>query len=55
MDQLLIILAGLLMLLGLIGSFLPVIPGPLTGWAGLLILYFNPNIDLSITTIIVTL
>lgn len=55
MDQLLIIFASVLMLLGLIGSFLPVLPGPLTSWAGLLILYFNPNIDLSNTTIIVTL
>jgi len=55
MDQLLIIFASVLMLLGLIGSFLPVLPGPLTSWAGLLILYFNPNIELSNTTIIVTL
>jgi len=55
MDQLLIIFAGLLMLLGLIGSFLPVLPGPITGWVGLWILYLTPSIDVSITTIIVTL
>ena len=55
MDQLLIIFAGFLMLLGLIGSFLPVLPGPLTGWAGLLILYLIPSTDVSTTTIIVTL
>ena len=55
MDQLLIIFAGFLMVLGLIGSFLPVLPGPLTGWFGLLILYLIPNIDLSIVTIVVTL
>ena len=55
MDQLLIIFAGLLMVLGLIGSFLPILPGPLTGWGGLLILYLIPSINLSMTTIIVTL
>ena len=55
MDQLLIIFAGLLMVLGLIGSFLPVLPGPLTSWFGLLILYLIPNIDLRIITLLVTL
>lgn len=55
MDQLLIIFAGLLMVLGLIGSFLPVLPGPLTSWFGLLILYLIPNIDLRIVTLLVTL
>ncbi|HAS19440.1 MAG TPA: DUF456 domain-containing protein, partial [Flavobacteriaceae bacterium] len=37
MDLLLIFIAGIFILLGIAGSFLPVIPGPLTSWAGILI------------------
>ena len=43
------------MILGVVGSFLPVLPGPLTSWIGLLVVYFMPKIDVSFTTLIVTL
>lgn len=43
------------MILGIIGSFLPVLPGPLTSWVGLLVLYFTPNISVSQKIIIITL
>ena len=41
MDLALIILGILLIFIGIIGSFVPVIPGPITAWLGLLILYQN--------------
>lgn len=39
MDLILIFTGFLLILLGLVGSFVPIIPGPITAWLGLLILY----------------
>ena len=44
MDLIIISLAGFFILLGIAGSFLPVIPGPLTSWLGLFILGFAPSI-----------
>ncbi len=41
MDILLICLGFILLIIGLIGSFLPVLPGPTLGWFGLLMLYFT--------------
>lgn len=41
MDIFLTIIGFFLMLLGIIGSFLPVIPGPITSWFGLLFLYLT--------------
>lgn len=46
MDVLLISIAGFFVLLGIAGSFLPLIPGPLTAWIGILILSFAPSIEL---------
>ncbi len=43
------------MLLGIIGSFVPVIPGPLTSWAGFLVLHFTKGVELSTTFLVVTL
>lgn len=54
MELFLIIVAFLLMLLGIVGSFLPVLPGPLTSWLGLLVLHFTDGIELSTTFLIVT-
>ena len=44
MDIFLIFLSGLFILLGIVGSFLPVIPGPLTSWVGILILSIAQSI-----------
>lgn len=41
MDIVLVIIGFLLCLLGIIGSFLPVLPGPFTSWIGLLVLHFT--------------
>ena len=41
MDLLLVVAGAVLMILGLLGSFLPVLPGPPLSWFGLLLLYFT--------------
>lgn len=41
MDIALVVLGGLLIFLGLIGCFLPVLPGPPLGFAGLLLLHLT--------------
>ena len=43
------------MILGIIGSFLPVLPGPFTSWLGLLVLYLMSEIKVSLVTLIITL
>lgn len=55
MDIILVIVGGLLMVLGLIGSFLPILPGPLTSWVGLLVLHFTEAIPTNWTFLIITL
>ena len=55
MDLFLITLAAFLMILGIIGSFLPVLPGPITSWFGLLVVYLMSKIELSTTTLFITL
>ena len=47
MDLLIIVLASLFIFLGIIGSFIPIIPGPLSSWSGLLILSFSSSITIS--------
>ncbi|WP_298530908.1 DUF456 domain-containing protein [uncultured Algibacter sp.] len=54
MDIVLIIIAALIMLLGIIGSFLPIIPGPLTSWLGLLILHLTETIPTNTSFLIIT-
>ena len=41
MDMLLIFISGFFILLGIAGSFLPIIPGPMTSWLGIFILSFT--------------
>ena len=55
MDIVLIIIGFLLCLLGVIGSFLPVLPGPFTSWIGLLILHFTDTIPQNWTFLGITL
>jgi len=54
MDIFLLVVATLFMLLGIIGSFLPVLPGPLTSWFGLLIFHLTDAIPMNWTFIIIT-
>ncbi|HHC78647.1 MAG TPA: DUF456 domain-containing protein [Flavobacteriia bacterium] len=55
MDIFLLIVGALIMLLGLIGSFLPVLPGPLTGWVGLLVLHLTNAVPMDYTFLGITL
>ncbi|WP_406682655.1 DUF456 domain-containing protein [Seonamhaeicola sp. MEBiC1930] len=55
MDIILLLIASLFMILGLIGSFLPVLPGPLTSWVGLLILHLANTVPMNKSFLIITL
>ena len=39
MEIVLVIISFLLVILGIVGSFIPIIPSPISGWLGLLILH----------------
>ncbi|WP_299339038.1 DUF456 domain-containing protein [uncultured Psychroserpens sp.] len=54
MDIFLVILAAFFMILGIIGSFLPVLPGPLTSWVGLLIFHLADVVPMNWTFLIIT-
>lgn len=47
MDLVWLILGFILMIVGIIGSVLPVLPGPVTGWFGLLLLHFSKAIPMN--------
>ncbi|GAA4275536.1 DUF456 domain-containing protein [Aquimarina mytili] len=55
MDIALLIIGLLFCLLGIIGSFLPVLPGPFTAWIGLLILHLTDAIPQDWTFLGITL
>lgn len=55
MDIFLILLGFIFVLLGIVGSFLPVLPGPITGWVGLLLLYLTDAVPMSYTFLGLTL
>ncbi len=55
MDILLIVLAFILIFVGVIGSIVPVIPGPPLSWLGLLIASFAKQINFSIQFLVITL
>lgn len=54
MDITLAILAGILVLSGLLGSILPFLPGPPLSWLGLLTIHFTAYEMYSITFLVVT-
>lgn len=55
MDIILVIVGFLFMLFGVLGSFLPVLPGPPLSWVGLLLLYLTKSIDNNWTFLGITL
>nr|WP_298991890.1 DUF456 domain-containing protein [uncultured Polaribacter sp.] len=55
MDIFLLILGFLLTLVGIIGSFIPILPGPITGWFGLLLLHITNIIPMNYTFLGITL
>lgn len=54
MDIALIIIGFILIILGILGCILPVIPGPPISYVGLLLLHFTSKVDLSTFTLIFT-
>ncbi|HEX9827274.1 MAG TPA: DUF456 domain-containing protein [Flavobacteriaceae bacterium] len=54
MDIVLVFISFLFMVLGVLGSFLPILPGPLTSWVGLLILHFTSAVPMNWTFLIIT-
>lgn len=55
MDIFLLILGFLLTLVGIIGSFLPILPGPITGWFGLLLLHITKIVPMNYSFLGITL
>ncbi|WP_272151216.1 DUF456 domain-containing protein [Tenacibaculum aiptasiae] len=55
MDILLTLLGFICVCLGIVGSFLPILPGPLTGWLGLLLLHLTKAIPQDWTFLGITL
>ena len=55
MDITLLLIAFILMIVGILGSFLPVLPGPPISWVGLLLLYLTNAVPMSYTVLGVTL
>ncbi len=54
MDLILEITGLLLAFLGLLGSFIPIIPGPLTSWLGLFVLHQSERIQSDTTFLTIT-
>lgn len=54
MSIFLIVLAFILLIVGLIGSFVPIIPGLPLAWLGLFVAFFSSNCTISIYTLVIT-
>ena len=55
MDIFLVILGFVFACLGIIGSFLPILPGPITSWVGLLLLHLTKAVPQNWTLLGITL
>ena len=55
MSVSLIVLAFIFIIVGLVGTFIPMFPGLPIGWLGLFVAFFSPDCTLSIWTLVVTL
>ena len=54
-DLILLFLGVLFCMVGIVGSFIPIIPGPLTSWFGILVLNFTSAVDFNLYFVIMTL
>ncbi|MBT8255861.1 MAG: DUF456 domain-containing protein [Bacteroidia bacterium] len=54
MDLLFVIVGFILVLVGILGSILPVIPGTPLSWLGLIVLYLAPSLEFNWSFIIIT-
>ncbi|MCQ2191307.1 MAG: DUF456 domain-containing protein [Paludibacteraceae bacterium] len=53
MDIFLIIIAGVCMLIGLIGCVVPALPGPALGYAGMLLIHFSNKIEFTTRDLVI--
>ena len=54
-DLLLLIIGVILCLIGIVGSFFPIIPGPVTSWSGLLVINLTEAKPFELQFLIITL
>ena len=54
MDLFLLILGLICCLIGIIGSFLPIIPGPVTSWLGILLLNLTSAVEFNLNFVLIT-
>ena len=54
LDLILAILAGILLVAGFLGTFIPVLPGAPLAWAGLLAAFFSDYCDISVLALIIS-
>lgn len=54
MEIALAVLSGLLLFIGLLGAILPVLPGPIISWVGILILHFTDYAEYTTTFLVVS-
>ena len=54
LDLLFSIIAGFLLLIGFLGTFVPVLPGAPLAWCGLLLCYFSNYNTITVTCLIIT-
>ena len=55
MDLLFIALGLILCIIGLLGSFVPIIPGPITSWFGLLVINLTSSTELNYSFLLISL
>jgi uncharacterized protein YqgC (DUF456 family) len=55
MEYVLLIFGLLLLLLGIVGSILPALPGPPISWVGLLLIYLIPDVKINYWVLGITL
>lgn len=55
MEYILLIISLIMIFLGLLGSFMPVLPGPPLSWIGVLLLHFVPGIKMNYWLLGITL
>lgn len=54
LDLIFVIAGGILLLIGFVGTIVPVIPGAPLAWAGLLVSYFSSYVHSSIVLLVIT-
>ena len=54
LSLLFVILAGLILAVGFLGTFIPVLPGAPLAWCGLLLAYFSSYNEISILCLVIT-